>query len=79
MDDVLAVRTGLWAWREALLRVESGYERAPTSEERWWIHRHGGDLVVGTLVLRNGGSVDVATRRRHGPTLFGAVRLEQAR
>jgi hypothetical protein len=78
VHDGLAFRAGPAALRETLFRVASSYERAPTSEERWWIHRHGGDIVLGTLLLIDGGSVEVAARRRYGPALFGDVRLEKA-
>jgi hypothetical protein len=78
VHNVLAFRAGPAARRETLFWVTSSYERAPTSEERWWIHRHGGDIVLGTLLLDGGGSVEVAVRRQYGPALFGDVRLEEA-
>ena len=74
VDDGLAFRPRSGRRHERLFRVAGGSERAPTSEERWWIHRHGGDMVLGTLRLHGGGSLDVVTRRSDGPVVFGGCR-----
>ena len=78
VHDVLAFRAGRGTRREERFWVVSSQERTPTTQERWWIHHLGGDMVVGTLRLHDGCPVDVAARRGHGPALFGAAVLEQA-
>lgn len=78
VHDVLAFHASPAAWSSALYWVAHGHERAPTSEERWWMHRLGGDMVLGTFVLHDGDSVDVAARREYGHALRRRLRLETA-
>jgi hypothetical protein len=71
VHDVFAFRASPARWYESLSWVADIHQRAPTSEERRRLHRLGEDIAVGTLRLNDGGSVDVAARREHGPALFG--------
>jgi hypothetical protein len=78
VHDVLAFRASPAAWSESLFWVADIQQRQPTSEERRRLHRLGDDMAVGTFRLTDGVSVDVATRREHGPALFGDVPLQEA-
>ena len=58
------------AWYESLFWVTDIHPRAPTSEERWWVHHMGGGIVIGTVLLKGGGSVGVAVPREYEAALF---------
>ncbi|MGY1708308.1 hypothetical protein ACI8AC_02220 [Geodermatophilus sp. SYSU D00758] len=85
VHDVLAFRASAAVVRAgseggaSLFWVTGIHRRAPTSDERRWVHHLGGGMVLATVLLEGGGSVDVAVRREHEPALVGGIRLDEAR
>ena len=71
ISDVFAWRGSPAAWREDVVQVHSVYLHAPDAEQLKKLRRLGEDLVVASLSLTGGSSIDVATRGEHRAALAG--------
>ena len=71
VSDVFAWRGSPAAWNEDLLQVSGATLRAAGAEERKKLHRLGDDPRVATLVLAEGGSLEVAAAPGQRSALLG--------
>lgn len=71
VSDVFAWRGSPAAWSEDVVQVDSLFLHAPDAEQRKKLHRLGDDLVIASLSLSGGSSIDVATRGEHRAALLG--------
>ena len=71
VHDVFAFRGFPAAWKEALVWPTEAAVRAPTSKERKQLHRIGHDPVVVTLLLAEGGPIEIAARAEAKDNLLG--------
>ena len=60
LSDVFFWRGGLGVWKEGLDRVAGASARPADPEEQKKLHRVGDHVLVATMKLADGGSVDVA-------------------
>ncbi len=71
VSDVFGWRGSPAAWSEDVVQVDSVFLHAPDAEQRKKLHRLGDDLVIASLSLSGGSSIDVATRDEHRAALLG--------
>lgn len=76
VSDVFAWRGSPAAWSEDVVQVDGVVLHAPDAELRKKLHRLGDDVVIATLSLAGGSSIDVAARDEYRAALpgpFGAA------
>lgn len=71
IHDVFAFRGLPAAWKEGLVWAADASLRETTAQERKKLHRIGDEPVVVTLTLREGGTIELATRAEHTHDLLG--------
>jgi hypothetical protein len=71
IHDVFAFRGLPAGWKEGLAWATDASVRETTDQERKKLHRIGDEPVVVTLTLREGGTIEFATRPEHADALMG--------
>ncbi|HEV3282857.1 MAG TPA: hypothetical protein VG010_01525 [Solirubrobacteraceae bacterium] len=71
IHDVFAFRGLPAAWREALAWASDATVRVPSDHERRGLHRLGGQPIVVTLTLAEGGALELAASADHESDLLG--------
>ena len=71
LSDVFFWRGGLGVWKEGLSQVTGASSRPADTHEQKKLHRVGKNVVIVTMTLADGGSIDVASEHERRTALLG--------
>ena len=71
LSDVFFWRGGLGIWKEGLHQVAGASSRPADTQEQKKLHRVGPNVVIVSMTLADGGSIDVASQHESRVALLG--------